>query len=105
MFTICQHFNTIDVEVCYTRIGKVVERNNRSGSYKFNGCSVQHYSLVASLSQPDHQVILSSLNKCLNEPLWKPRVNIIFVLSNFNLMILKRALTRGRSNDAYSRVS
>ena len=30
MFTICQHFNTIDVEVYYTRIGKVVERNNRS---------------------------------------------------------------------------
>jgi len=25
MFAICQHLYTIDVEVCFTRIGKIVE--------------------------------------------------------------------------------
>jgi len=39
-------------------ICRVLKRNYCSGSYVFNRCSVQHYSLVASLSQPDHQVIL-----------------------------------------------
>ena len=39
-------------------ICRVLKRNYCSGSYVFNRYSVQHYSLVASLSQPDHQVIL-----------------------------------------------
>ena len=43
---------------CGGRLWKVVKRKNLSGSYIFNGCSVQHYSLVGLLSQPDYQVIL-----------------------------------------------
>ena len=67
-----------------------------------NLCHQMKQGYQTSMKGIDLQKLLHMLS--LVKP-WKPRVNIIFVLSNFNLMILKRALTRGRSNDAYSRVS
>ena len=54
----CEELVGVIHKRCGIRFWKVVKRNNRSGSYIFNRCSVQHYPLVASLSQPDHQVIL-----------------------------------------------